>query len=150
MRAPFQVLVLLYTWTVDGKPRYAVLRRADLGVWQPVAGGGEDEETPAQAAGREAWEEAGLPLGTELISLGVVGRVPVTEFRDRAHWPPHLETIPEHAFAAPISPAALRLSAEHDAIEWMDYASAAARLHWPSNRAALAALHQRLTSSPPA
>ena len=135
--------------TAAGEPRYAVLRRADVGVWQAVAGGGEDDETPEQAAACEAWEEAGLPRGRQLMRLGVFGQVPVTEFRDRAHWPPQLETIPEYAFAAVIAPGDLRLSAEHDVVAWLDFATASARLHWPSNRDAFAELHQRLTSERP-
>lgn len=147
-RAPFQVLVFLYA-IVDGGARYAVLRRADLGVWQAVAGGGEEEETPDQAARREAFEEAGVPADCDLIPLASVGQIPVEHFRDRAHWPPGMMTIPEYSFAVAVDPSLVRLSAEHDAIEWLPFDDAIARLEWDSNRAALIELHARLTGPPP-
>lgn len=140
-RAPFQVLVLLYSPGAPGEPRYAVFRRADLGVWQCVAGGGEEGETPEQAAHREAAEEAGIGPDAPLQRLAAVGQVPVAAFRDRAHWPAGLATIPEYAFAVPADPGAVRRSAEHDALEWLPYAEAMARLEWASNRVALAELH---------
>lgn len=43
-RAPYQVLVIPFDDTRD--LRVAVLRRADMDVWQFVAGGGEEGETP--------------------------------------------------------------------------------------------------------
>lgn len=147
-RAPFQVLVLPYAW-VDGEPRYAVLRRADLGVWQAIAGGGEGEETPEQAARREAWEEAGIPSDADLLPLASVGQIPVEHFRDRAHWPPELITIPEYSFAIAADPGLVRLSPEHDAIAWLPFDDAAARLEWDSNRTALRELHGRLKGGPP-
>ena len=57
MRAPFQVLVIPYRWEGDSL-RYCVFHRSDWDQWQFVSGGGEDEETPQEAAKREAWEEA--------------------------------------------------------------------------------------------
>ena len=42
-RAPFQVLVFLRRLDANG-PEYLVLKRADLSVWQGVAGGGEGDE----------------------------------------------------------------------------------------------------------
>ena len=58
MRAPFQILAIPYRFE-DGDLRVCVLRRADSDQWQFVAGGGEDRETPAEAARREIWEECG-------------------------------------------------------------------------------------------
>jgi dATP pyrophosphohydrolase len=149
-RAPFQVLVLPYALGPDGKPSYAVFRRADLGVWQAVAGGGEVGETPEQAARREAWEEARVPLDALFRRLAAVGQVPTTSFRDRTHWPPGLTTIPEYCFAVAAAPEAVRCSAEHDLVEWLPYPAARERLHWASNRVALAELHAALTGAPTA
>ena len=53
MRAPFQILVIPFRRTAAGL-EFAVLRRSDADYWQFVAGGGEDDETPLQAARREA------------------------------------------------------------------------------------------------
>jgi dihydroneopterin triphosphate diphosphatase len=147
-RASFQVLFFPYALAPDGTPAYAVFRRADLGVWQAVAGGGEVGETPEQAARREAWEEARVPPEAPLRRLAAVGQVPATAFRDRAHWPPTLATIPEFCFAVAAAPEAVLWSAEHDRVEWLSYQAAYERLHWASNRVALAELHAALTGEP--
>ena len=49
MRAAFQILAIPYR-IIDGTPRYCVFHRADHDQWQFIAGGGEDEETPLEAA----------------------------------------------------------------------------------------------------
>ena len=66
-RAMFQVLVIPYRLVVDGQTQYLLFRRTDLGVWQWIAGGGENRETPEQTARREAFEEAGIPEDSHLI-----------------------------------------------------------------------------------
>ena len=58
-RVPFQVLGFLRRLDADG-PEYLVLKRADLSVWQGVAGGGEGDESPREAAIRETMEEVGV------------------------------------------------------------------------------------------
>lgn len=68
-RAPFQVLVYPYQKLEDGTFNYALFRRADQRWWQRIAGGGEDDELPEQAARREAHEEAGIPYARLLIRL---------------------------------------------------------------------------------
>ena len=80
-RAPFQVLVLPYRIAADGTIRYALLKREPTtgGYWQPVAGGGEDNETPEQAARRETFEEAGIPVDSEFIQLDSCSMIPVVD-----------------------------------------------------------------------
>jgi dATP pyrophosphohydrolase len=143
-RAPFQVLVIPFVRGPDAVPRYAVLRRADLGVWQGIAGGGEDGESPEEAARREAAEEAGVPRDAPLIRLTAVGRIPATHFAGRAGWGPGVRDIPEYCFGIALPAARLELSGEHAAAEWLDYDAAMARLEWESNRAALKELHRHL------
>ncbi|MGY4745063.1 NUDIX domain-containing protein [Streptomyces sp. B21-108] len=46
-----------------------LLRREDMNVWQGVAGGGEVDETPQQAAIRETCEELGLDRPVPLYRL---------------------------------------------------------------------------------
>lgn len=60
-RAPSKVLVLPFRRCATDAFQYAIFRCADLRYWQPIAGGGEGDETPLAAARREAWEEAGIP-----------------------------------------------------------------------------------------
>ncbi|MCP4642457.1 MAG: NUDIX pyrophosphatase [bacterium] len=143
-RAPFQVLVIPFRRGADGVPEYAVFRRSDAGYWQPVAGGGEDDEDPADAARREAHEEAGIPLDAPLYPLDSVTSVPVTCFADSHLWPDHPYVIPEHAFAVDATDVELRLSDEHSECRWVPYTEAKDLLHWESNRTALWELDERL------
>ncbi len=142
-RAPFQILVLPYRRTVNTL-EYAVLRRNDYLCWQGIAGGGEDSETPQEAAKREAFEEAGIPGACHFVSLQSSCTVPVTFFQDSSAWDPALYVIPQHAFGADCTGQALTLSDEHDAVEWLAYAEASARFTYDSNRTALWELNQRL------
>ncbi len=59
MRAPFQILAIPYK-IIDNLPVYCVFYRADFDQWQFISGGGEDDETPLQAAIREIYEEGGI------------------------------------------------------------------------------------------
>lgn len=59
MRAPFQILAIPYK-IINSSPLYCVFHRADFDQWQFIAGGGEDDESPVQAAKREISEEGGV------------------------------------------------------------------------------------------
>ena len=59
MRAPFQILAIPYRMD-DGILKYCAFHRSDCDEWQFIAGGGEDAETPLEAAQREAFEECGI------------------------------------------------------------------------------------------
>lgn len=83
-RAPFQVLVFLRRLDANG-PEYLVLKRADLSVWQGVAGGGEGDESPREAAIRETMEEVGASA-TRLIDLESVAMVPVLDVVGCYRW----------------------------------------------------------------
>lgn len=141
-RAPFQVLVLPYRLTPRGI-EYAVFRRSDDDYWQFVAGGGEDDETPTQAARREACEEAGVSQDCALLALDSVNTVPVVGvcgFR----WSPEVLVIPEHCFGV-CAEDDLSISREHTEYRWVDYDTAVEMLHWQSNQNALWELNHRLT-----
>lgn len=62
MRAKFQVLVLPFAVTEDDV-RYCVFKRPDMNFWQFVLGGGEDMETPFEAAVRKCRDEIGAENG---------------------------------------------------------------------------------------
>ncbi len=71
-RAPLQILVLPYRHLAlerSAQFEYAVFSRADYPCWQFIAGGAEDQESPLEAASREAFEEAGIESGCTYIAL---------------------------------------------------------------------------------
>ena len=141
-RAPYQVLVIPFDDTRD--LRVAVLRRSDRDVWQFVAGGGEEGETPLQAARREAREEIGV--GGALYPLDTCCSVPASVIRQeaRSHWPPRTLVIPEYAFALRVKAETLTLSHEHRSAVWASPEEAARLLRYDSNRTALAELAERI------
>lgn len=145
MRAPFQILAIPYRM-VDSRPLFCVFRRAGSGKWQFIAGGGEDSETPLEAARREAFEESGV-RSTEWMALESVAHIPAEAIREphHRHWREDVYVIPEYAFAfACPADACIRLSQEHTACAWLSCAEAARKLKWDSNRTALYELHCRL------
>ena len=142
-RAPFQVLVLPYRRAAD-MLEYAVFSRSDYSCRQGIAGGGEAGESPLDAARREASEEAGLSEATRFMPLQAACTVPVIFFQDGGSWDSALYVVPEHSFGADATGQTLTLSDEHDAVEWLPYAQAHARLTYDSNRTALWELNQRL------
>lgn len=143
MRAPFQILAIPYRIT-GGTPFYCVLRRSDLGCWQFIAGGGEDDETPVQAALREISEEGGVEAD-KLIPLKSMCYVPADIFPNRRlyRWPEDTYILPEYAFAFRCQ-GEVRLSREHTECVWLRFEEARQRLRYDSNRTALYELHCRL------
>ena len=146
-RAPFQVLVLPYRRTNAGEFQYALFQRTNEGFWQFIAGGGEDDETPLQAARRETWEEARIPTGCQFLPLQTMCMVPVTSFS--MDWPllPSGEeryVIPEYAFGVDAAGCEIAISNEHRTWDWLSYVDALAILRFDSNRTALWELNQRL------
>jgi len=146
MRAPFQILVLPFRRTASGTWEFAAFRCVDGDFWQFIAGGGEDEETPLQAAQRETREEAGIPETAPFHPLQSTCTVPVTAFPAHTdRWTAEgLYAIPEHAFAVRADGATIRLSREHTEFRWGTEAEITALLRWDSNRNALWELSQRL------
>lgn len=145
-RAAFQVLVIPFHWGTSGEPRYLLFKRADVPVWQWIAGGGEDDEGPEQAARREAFEEAGIPHDARLVRLDSVASIPAVHFADRHLWGEAVYVIPEFSFGVEVDGREVCLSGEHAACEWLDYETARSRLEWDSNRTALWELHSRLAA----
>ena len=145
MRAPFQVLVIPYRIT-DGIPLYCVLHRADHDEWQFIAGGGEDEETPLQAAIREAAEEGNITSDaiSELKSLSYVPADCIAADR-RKHWDKNITKIPEYCFTVRWD-AEVKLSREHTEFAWLNFEKASEVLKWKSNRMALHELNEILTA----
>ena len=142
MRAPFQILAIPYR-VRDGQPQFCVLHRADFDQWQFIAGGGEDDETPLQAAKREILEEGGITV-SEILQLDSICSIPTEIFPKRREygWREDLYVIPEYAFAFACDD--LVLSHEHTECVWLSYTEAREKLHWDSNKTALYELCCRL------
>ena len=145
MRAPFQILAIPYR-VVEGTPSYCVFHRSDHGQWQFIAGGGEDLETPAEAAVREISEEGGV-FGVKVIPLTSMCYIRADIFPKRHlyGWPEDVYVLPEYAFGFACVEE-IKLSHEHTECVWLSFEDAYAKLQWDSNRTALYELHCRLTT----
>jgi dATP pyrophosphohydrolase len=143
-RAPFQVLVFPYREMGEGDFEYAILRRADQGYWHVVSGGGEDDETPLEAARRETYEEIGLTPHATFFKLDTVSPVPVTAFRDSCLWGEGIYVIPQHCYGVQAGDHQILLSGEHTEVRWVAFEEACRLLRYDDNRVALWELDRRL------
>jgi len=148
-RAPFQVLVYPYSKTQDHGFEYALLKRADAGYWQAIAGGGEDNETPFEAAKREACEEAGIPVNSNFLQLDTVEPIPVIEFKDSYLWGDDLYVIPQYCFGVLVKDKRIALSSEHTEYQWFSYEEAYPLIKYDGDKAALWELDRKLKGRGP-
>lgn len=142
-RAPFNVLVYAYRPIPGGRFEYALFKRSDAGFWQGIAGGGEGDETPLEAARRETREETGISPSSPFLQLDTVAPVPVTEFRDSHLWGDALYVIPQYFFGLLVGKEPV-LSREHSEYRWLGYGEARALLKFDADRTALWELDCRL------
>jgi dATP pyrophosphohydrolase len=145
-RELFQVLVIPYRIDANGQRQYLLFKRSDLDVWQWIAGGGENKETPEQTARREVLEETGIPGDTHLIRLDSMASIPAIHFADHYLWETDVYVIPEYSFGLEVKNEEVRLSGEHSESAWLDYETARSRLEWDSNKTALWELESRLSA----
>ena len=146
MRAPFQILAIPYK-IIETTPLFCIYRRADSGDWQFIAGGGENTETPLEAAKRETFEESGIK-STNWKELKSLSYLPVTVIQEkhRRNWDKDTYVIPEYAFGVECT-GDITLSAEHTKYIWIAYEEAVKKLKWDSNRTALYELNCILTDT---
>ncbi|MSS71390.1 MAG: NUDIX pyrophosphatase [Candidatus Latescibacteria bacterium] len=139
-------MVFPYRIISDGKIEYAIFNRSDSveDFWQAISGGGEDDETPLEAARREAWEEAGISRDAPFLSLDSMATVPAIHFDCREVWGEDVYVITEYSFGVRVEDEALKLSHEHTEYRWLGYEGAKKLLKFDSNRNALWELDQRL------
>ena len=143
MRAPFQVLIIPYK-IIDKSPLFCIFHRADHNQWQFIAGGGENGETPLEAAKRETVEESGV-TSKKWVELKSLSYIPATVIhaKHRQNWDKDTYVIPEYAFAFECMED-IKLSHEHTEYIWAPYEEAIKKLEWDSNRTALYELNCRL------
>ena len=120
MREPYQILSIPYR-IVDGMPLFCIFSRADSKYWQFIAGGGENGETPIEAAIRETIEEIGVdPINIkQLTCIAYVPAEVIAESR-RQHWDKNTFVIPEYSFAFECDSEPM-LSNEHSEYKWLTY-----------------------------
>lgn len=143
-RAPFNVLVVPWRKSTDRRVEFAVFRRSDDSVWQWIAGGGEDQELPLDAAKREALEEAGIPPASAFMPLDATASIPACLFADDGLWAADVYVIPEYSFGVDVTGQELVFAEEHVDMRWLSYGDARALLRYDSNRTALWELNQRI------
>jgi dATP pyrophosphohydrolase len=143
-RAPFQVLVYPYRRVANHSLEYVLLRRADAGYWHSVAGGGENEETPLEAAKRETYEEAGISVDSSFLQLSTVSSVPVTLFRDSYLWGEAIYVIPQYFFGVLVEDNQIVLSHEHTEYRWLTYEDARHIVKYDDCKTALWELNRRV------
>jgi dATP pyrophosphohydrolase len=148
-RAPFQVIVIPFLKAASSEPRYGIFKRRTHEMWQAISGGGEDIETPLEAAIRETLEETGVAGRNGWVCLQSRASVPASAFSGTDHWPRDLFVVPEYAFGLAVSDTNVELSAEHSECAWLPFHKAHQRLTWDSNRVALWELHCRIQGLPP-
>lgn len=145
-RAPFQILVFLRRVSDRGF-EYLLLKRADMGVWQGVAGGGEENETPTEAAIRETLEETGVHVSS-IVDLDSVEMLSVLDVAGCYRWGNSVEFIPEYAFCADVSvDISIRISGEHTECRWCNLEQALNLLEWESNKRAIVLAENRVGKS---
>ena len=144
-RAPFQVLVLPFR-RISNTVQYAIFSRSDDEAWQGIAGGGDDGESPMQAARRELMEESALPDLLPLSPLDCLAMVSRSHFPAHVHWSSDIFVIPEFAFGVDAGDREIKTSNEHKCYIWTDFDSAFKLLKWDSNRTALWELNERILS----
>ena len=148
-RASFQVLVYPYRQTDTAAFEYALFRRAVVGWWQGIAGGGEDNETPIQAARRETHEEAAILPESEFLHLDTVIPVRATEFNVSHIWGEDVYVIPMYCFGVMANGSDIVLSHEHSEFRWLSYWDAYNLMKYEGNKTALWELEKRLRGGGP-
>lgn len=116
---------------------YLCLKRADMGVWQGIAGGGEGSEAPLAAAIRETFEETGVKTSA-MVDLHSVAKLPVVDVVGSYLWGENVAEIPEFSFCAEVPyDTQIKLSAEHTEYKWCTAKEALDLLEWDSNKQAI-------------
>jgi dihydroneopterin triphosphate diphosphatase len=147
-RAPFQVIVIPFKASLS-EPAYGIFKRRTHEMWQAISGGGEDDETPLDAAIRETLEETGIASHVGWVSLQSRASIPASVFSGTDHWPRDLFVVPEYSFGLAVPDTNVELSPEHSECAWLPFHEAHQRLTWDSNRVALWELHCRVQSLSP-
>ena len=143
-RAPYNVLVLPY-YIYENNVEYCIFKRADMNIWQFIAGGGEDDEEPRTAAIRESLEEASISPNSNYRQLVSMGYVSVENFSEkmRQTWG-EKSIIPVFTFSVNLDKKDIVISDEHTEFKWCNYTEAKERLHFDLDKTALYELNEEV------
>lgn len=128
-RAPYNVLVIPY-YIEDGEIKYCIMLREDMKVWQFVAGGGEDDESPIIAAKRETFEETGIREFKSFQLLETKTYVPTRYFKNAKELWGNKYVIPVHCFSVETFNKDIVMSKEHLDCKWVTHEEAESLLHF--------------------
>ena len=144
-RAPFQCLILPYIKEED-QIKYGVFKRSDHGFWQFISGGGEDTETPLEAAHRECFEEAEIPMDLTIYQMDSTCSIPAEIFCDeyKKNWGDKCYVVTEYSFALPLEKDIIKISNEHSEYRFVEFEEAMELLKHDSNKTALRELRARI------
>lgn len=143
MRKPIQVLILPYKYEKENI-YFLIFKRADLKVWQGIAGGVEENETVLMAAKREAFEEAGIPINKKYIRLESKSTIPVNFIYGNFYWGNDVYNAVEYCYGVCVNDTNIVISEEHLEYKWATYEEAFNMFKWDSNRNALWELNEKL------
>lgn len=144
MRKPIQVLVFPYRKRKDQEYEFCIFFRKKMNIWQGIAGGGEDDETPLETAIREVHEETGISETAKFFQLSAISSTPVVNITGQFTWGPEVYVVTEYSFGVDATGQDIILSDEHKEYKWVSYKEAMELLNWDSNRTALWELNTRL------
>lgn len=142
MRAPYQILVFPFV-REEEKYYYAIFKRKDLNIWQGIAGGGEGDEKPIEAAKREVYEETSIDRKSRYIKLASITTIPAANICG-LKWGAKIIVIPEFAFGVEVPSRKLKISSEHTQYLWLSCKDAISKLKYDSNKSAIWELEHRL------
>ena len=143
-RAPYNVLVLPY-YIYENNVEYCIFKRADMNIWQFIAGGGEDDEEPRTAAIRESLEEASISPNSNYRQLVSMGYVSVENFSEKVRqtWG-EKSVIPVFTFSVNLDKKDIVISDEHTEFKWCSYTKARERLRFDLDKTALYELNEEI------
>jgi len=147
-RSKYQILVIPY-FRCKTEYLFCVFQRSDNLSWQWIAGGGENSETPIEAARRESNEEAGISTKSSFLKLQTISSIPACHFKASKSWGKSTFVIPEYSFAVKLKSTKIRTSSEHFKFKWLKYNNAMKALQYDSNKTALWELNCRLSKTNP-
>ncbi len=142
MRSPYQILAFPFI-KEDEDYIYAIFKRKDMGIWQGIAGGGEEGERPIDTVKREVHEELSIISDMEYIRLASTTTIPAENIHG-IKWGKELIMIPEISFGVRVSTKELVIKEEHTEYMWTNLQGALEKLNYDSNKSAIWELDYRL------